>query len=101
MLKPITCTIDAPNNEIVFKNVNKFSGRYLKLYYYARTLASNSWNHRVQVRVYANNDAYTSNSWEIWTASSSYYTMSGILLAVDGGYSSNMTTAAEAYSWAP
>jgi hypothetical protein len=27
--------------------------------------------------------------------------MNGILLAVDGGYSSNMTTAAEAYAWSP
>lgn len=101
LLRPITCTIDVANNEFVFKNVNKFSGRYLRFYYYAQTLGSNTWNHQVQIRVYANNDAYTSNSWEIWSDTSPYYTMNGIFLAVDNGYSSNMTTAAEAYSWTP
>ncbi len=47
IMNPITCTIDSSKNEIVFKNVNKFTGRYLKFYYYAQTLGSSTYNHQV------------------------------------------------------
>lgn len=67
LLKPITCTVDSANNEIVFKNVNKLSGRYLKFYYYAQTTTGNVYYHRVQLKVYANSDAYTARQWEIFT----------------------------------
>jgi len=100
-MKPITCTIDSANNEIVFKNVNKFTGRYLKFYYYAQTLGSSTYNHRVQIRVYANNDAYTATKWEIFSDTTEYKNMDPIYLAVDPNYTNNMTTAAEAWSNAP
>ena len=62
-MNPITCTIDSANNQIVFKNVNKFTGRYLKFYYYAVTSGSSTYNHQVQTRVYANADSFTVTRW--------------------------------------
>ena len=47
LLKPITCTIDSAKNEFVFRNVNKFTSRYLKFYYYAVTVGNDIANHQV------------------------------------------------------
>lgn len=61
----------------------------------------NRIDHQVQLRVYANNDAYIAGRWDIFNYISPIYTMDGIYLAVDGTYSRNDSTTAEAYSWPP
>jgi hypothetical protein len=93
IMNPITCTIDSANNQIIFKNANKFTGRYLKFYYYAQTLATSTYNHQVSLRAYANLDAYTATKWELFSDTTGYYTMEPIYMATDSSYSSNMTTA--------
>ena len=57
-LKPITCTLDAANNRLIFRNVFWFTNTRLNFYYYAMT-ASDSINFDVRVYVWANEDAFT------------------------------------------
>lgn len=66
----------------------------MRFYYYAQTTTGNTWNHRVQVRVYANNDAYVNSDWTIFNDEAPNYVMDGVLLANDPSYSSNGSTAA-------
>ncbi len=53
-MRPITCYLDAGNNRVIFRNVNKFTGRYLKFYYYAQSPSASVFNHNVQLLVYGN-----------------------------------------------
>ena len=52
-LRPITCTLDAANHRIIFRNVFWFTNSRLNFYYYATT-NSDSTNFDLRTYVYAN-----------------------------------------------
>ena len=72
----------------MFRNVNSFTGRYLKFYYYATTTTWSVYNTQVQIRVYANEDAYAASAWEMFYGTTPYFAMDLIYYAA-GSYSAN------------
>ncbi len=67
------------------RNVNKFTGSYLKLYYKAY-LASGQSGANIQVRAYANLQAYTNGYWALFISdTSTSYSLVGMYYA-SGSY---------------
>jgi hypothetical protein len=67
-LNPISCTLDAVNNRLIFRNVFWFTDSQLNFYYYATT-NSDSTNFDVRVYVWANEQAYANRAWTMFTSS--------------------------------
>ena len=75
-LKPVTCEIESSTNQIIFRNVNKFTQNILKFYFVGTTPSSSFTGTTVEIRAYANSQSYAgSDGWALFRGSTSGYTM--------------------------
>ena len=87
-LNPVTCEIQASAHQIVFRNVNKFTGTLLRFYFLATTPNNNVASTAVELRVYANSQAYaSSDGWALVRGTTGGYTMAAIYYS-SGSHSS-------------
>jgi len=62
---PVTCSIES-TNVFFIRNFNKITSQYLKIYFRGYTVNSNDiYDHRVNIKVWANNDAYSDWDWRM------------------------------------
>ena len=71
-LRPITCTLDAANHRIIFRNVFWFTNTRLNFYYYATT-NSDSTNFDLRTYVYANEQAFSDGNWKLYSSTTTQY----------------------------
>ena len=71
-LRPITCTLDAANHRIIFRNVFWFTNTRLNFYYYATT-NSDSINFDLRTYVYANEQAFSDGNWKLYSSTTTQY----------------------------
>ena len=96
-LRPVTCELDSTNNQIILRNVGKFSSDYLKLYYRANTINGESSATTVEVRVYANSQSYaTSGGWALFRGTTGSYNLADVYFT-SGSWSSTSSPNHPAY----
>ena len=87
-LKPVTCELESSTNQIIFRNVNKFTSNTLRFYFDGDTPDSSFTSTTVEIRAYANSQSYaTSDGWALFRGSTSAYTMV-YMYYTSGSYSS-------------
>lgn len=88
-LKPVTCELDTTYTQIILRNIGVITDTYVKIYYYAYTISSDQAGTQVEVRIYANSQAYASSGgWPFYYGTTPGFTIRDTYYISNTGYSS-------------
>ena len=96
-LNPVYCVLDRNNGRLLIYNVYSLTNQYLKFYYYARTANSQN-DYDVEVRAYANTQAFSDYNWPLFksTTNTNYDLVNNVFYA-SRSYSSTSDPLGTAY----
>lgn len=98
-LKPVTCELDTSYNQIILRNIGVITDTYVKVYYYANTINADQGGTQVEVRIYANTQAYAvSGGWPYYSGTSPGYNMVDMYYTYNTGYSSTSSPSPPGYT---
>lgn len=91
--------MDTTNNQVIFRNIGVITTQFVKFYYYANTIGSEQGGTQVQVRLYANTQAYAvTGGWAIYSGTTGGYNMKDMYYFHNTGYDSTSAPSPTVYT---